>query len=138
MRELERRSKKGLYYFTPLCGFPLSCLHTPPTHPLSTVGDEGSWRAPRKLLPEAGSDCIPHRQCSLNCIQGQFREETHSCSLEYGCLWTQILGLLPTEEVDGSQTTKAEYGERAAGYTLNMKMFEFPRIQLDIAKGAQA
>lgn len=64
--------------------------------------------------------------------------ETDDCSLEYQFLWTQSLGLLLPEEVDRSQTAKAECRGRAAGYTLNRKICEFPRIQVDVAKGAQA
>lgn len=77
-------------------------------------------------------------KCSLHCIQGQLMEETDGCPLESRYLWKQSLGLLPTEEVDWSQCAKAECRGRVASYTLNMKMLEFPSIQVDIAKGGQA
>lgn len=57
--------------------------------------------------------------------------ETDGCPLQSGCLWTQNLGLLAIEEVERSQWAKAECRGRVAGYALNRKMLEFPRIQVD-------
>ena len=58
-RELERPRKNG-QHFTPLSGAPLSLPHTPRLSIKCNGGWGHSWRTPRKLLTEAGSDCRLH------------------------------------------------------------------------------